>query len=486
MRIRSVRCRSVPTFVGHACWMALLLSTGRFSSADEPAQVPVTRLIVHPAAEPTPALRYRLLPPFIDLAPGNAALVYTKICVEFATQQSAEAHERQEKIAGWLDLPIDQLPRAEVAQLLAAEDYRLDEADRGARMESCDWQLPIRGEEPWMVRLPEAQGMRNVARLVALRTRLLIVDRKYDEAIRSLQTGFAMARHIGQQPTIVSGLVGLAISSLMFHELDNLVQASDAPNLYWALMALPRPLVDMRVGIEQEQYWIDYGFPNLRGIAAANFTPDQWREQLLKVARTSASLLSLSDTPTVAPDVVATLFSIKTYTRAKQTLIAAGKTPAEVEAMPVAQVVLLVTLTDYERLRDENFKWSYVPFAQRGNGPRQANEKTQAAAREFVGYPFVALLGAVENASWAEVKSQRTLAAHIVVEAIRMHAATYGGRLPDRLNEITVVPVPVDPSTDQPFGYALRDNQALITSAAPPGFAAEHAALRFEVSLAKP
>jgi len=466
--------------------LALLAPSVRLAVADEQPQIPMTKLTVRAAAAPVPALRYRLLPPFIDLIPGNAALAYTKICVEFSAPQSPEARERQDKIAEWLDLPSDQLPRAEVDQVLASEKYRLDEADRAARMETCDWQLPLRSEEPWMVRLPEAQGMRNVARLVALRTRVLIADRKFDEAIHSLQTGLAMSRHIAQQPTIVSGLVGLAISNLMFREFDALVQAPGAPNLYWALVALPRPLVDMRIGMDQEQYWIDYGFPNLRNIAKADYTPEQWREQLLQVAQKSVALLSLSDMSPASPEGLATAFAIKMYPRAKRVLIEAGKAPAEVEAMPVAQVVLLVTLTDYERLRDENFKWGYLPFAQRGDGPKQANAKIQAAGREFVGYPFVELLGAIENASWAEVKGQRLIAAHGVVEALRMHAAANGGQLPNRLSDVTVVPVPLDPSTDQPFGYALRDNRATITSAAPAGFSAAHAALQFDVTIAKP
>ena len=101
----------------------------------------------------------------------------------------------------------------------------LAEADGAARMETCDWQLPVRGEEPWAVQLPATQRMRDVARLLVLRTRLEIADGHYDAAIRSLQTGFAMVRDVGEQPTLISGLVGLAISGLALVEVDDLMRA---------------------------------------------------------------------------------------------------------------------------------------------------------------------------------------------------------------------------------------------------------------------
>ena len=45
------------------------------------AQEPLnpTPLVVSPAAEPVPALKYRLLPSFADLNPGDAAPIYLRI-----------------------------------------------------------------------------------------------------------------------------------------------------------------------------------------------------------------------------------------------------------------------------------------------------------------------------------------------------------------------------------------------------------------------
>ena len=52
------------------------------------------------------------------------------------------------------------------------------------------------------------------------------------------------------------------------------------------------------------------------------------------------------------------------YPRAKRFVIAGGRSASEVEAMPVAQVVLLYTMQTYDELCDNITKWAFVPYAQ--------------------------------------------------------------------------------------------------------------------------
>jgi hypothetical protein len=61
----------------------------------------------------------------------------------------------------------------------------------------------------------------------------------------------------------------------------------------------------------------------------------------------------------------------------------------------------------------------------------------------------------------AEIRGPRQFAALQAVEAVRMHAATTG-KLPATLAEITVVPVPPNPITRQPFPYELLDSEAVL------------------------
>ena len=66
-----------------------------------------------------------------------------------------------------------------------------------------------------------------------------------------------------------------------------------------------------------------------------------------------------------------------------------------------------------------------------------------------------------------------------IIEALRMYAAAHEGRLPRKLNDLTV-PVPIDPVTGQPFTYALRDDTAVIEGPPLPGVV-----LRVEVKVAR-
>ncbi len=61
----------------------------------------------------------------------------------------------------------------------------------------------------------------------------------------------------------------------------------------------------------------------------------------------------------------------------------------------------------------------------------------------------------------------RDLAILRCVEAIRMYAANHKGKLPESFNDITKVPVPLNPITNKPFEYILENDKAIIQSLLP-------------------
>ena len=71
------------------------------------------------------------------------------------------------------------------------------------------------------------------------------------------------------------------------------------------------------------------------------------------------------------------------------------------------------------------------------------------------------LMPATISVKRAEIRGPRQFAVLQVAEAIRMHAAKTG-ELPETLSEISVVPVPVNPVTREPFPYRLTDKGALL------------------------
>jgi hypothetical protein len=440
--------------------LAVVVARHRVAAQDDD-KPPVHKIVARPAAEPVPALRYQLLPTLLELKPGNAALLYSKIFVPRNMNRSKEDSERAEKIYEWLSTPLDQLPRSEVRAALSRDDYELDQVAMAARRDYCDWELPIRDGRPWEIQLPEAQGTRTIARALAARARLAIAEGRYDDAIRDLQTGFAVGRHIAAGPTLVNGLVGVAICTMMLDQVETLMQAPGAPNMYWALMALPRPMIDLRTAMQFEMQWIAFAFPQLNDADAPGRTADQWQRIIAEIQETARGF-SAEGKAGWEKGVLAAAAAVKIYPEAKKYLVDQGRSAEDVAAMPVGQVLAIYTRDKFLRLRDDQYKWSFVPYAQRGEGVDRSEEAIQRAAREPDLFHFDAILSAVNAASMATLRLDRRIAALAVLEGLRMHAANNGGQLPERLADVTVAPALADPIAGQPFVYRREGNTAKL------------------------
>ncbi len=80
------------------------------------------------------------------------------------------------------------------------------------------------------------------------------------------------------------------------------------------------------------------------------------------------------------------------------------------------------------------------------------------------------------------MRLERQLNALQAIEAIRMHAAQTG-KLPATLEEITIVPVPLNPVTEKPFVYRLDGETAILEL--PFSDKMNDYSSRFEITLAK-
>lgn len=472
----------VITVIASCCIAATLAR--RAHADDDPDALPIVKFHVTARGQPTPALRYPLLPSFLDLKPGNAALNYAKVTVKFDGPKSEAGLELDNRIGGeWLETPVEKLPRDKVEADLKWYEYYLAEVERAARMQSCDWQLDLRSEKPWQVRLPEVQGMRQLARALVLRARLQIHDHKYDEALHTLQTGFAMARHVTEGETLVNALVGAAISGILLTEVETLMRTPDAPNLYWSLVALPRPLIDMRKALGAELHFVDFSFPGAQNLRQAEYTADQWRALVNKMDN---FLIEVNGGGGDADGrkVLSTVLAMQSYPSARQSLIDSGISAEAVDKMHVAQVVAIHKLESFQKARDDMFKWLYLPVWQQRPGLTVAERALSGARQEAAGFPLTELLPAVSAATNAQVRLERRIASLAAVNALRIYAASHNGKLPATLAEITEAPVLADPSTGQPFGYSVHGNTATLTSPDMPNLPKSVAGLHYEITIA--
>ena len=177
----------------------------------------------------------------------------------------------------------------------------------------------------------------------------------------------------------------------------------------------------------------------------------------------------------------------KIYPDAKKALIAQGWSSEKVEAMPVVQVAALHTILEYQKLRDNTYKWLNVPYAQSFDKVDMALQKAMSdKMRNPLLTLFSMLTPALNSARWAFVRLDRQLDAIQTIEAIRLYAHDHGGTLPPNLEAITEVPIPLDPATGKSFGYELQGDSALLTAPSPPR-APDHPAwkINYQLKLAK-
>jgi hypothetical protein len=426
------------------------------------------QIVLHPAAAPRPALKYQLLPPFLDRRPGNAAVWWNRIPADqthFFTSFFAPKGP-YDKIYQWLQIPVNSPREKEFREkelgnslLTIRHLHFFPDMERAARFESCDWELPVREGGYIAMCIPDAQQLRLFAQLIQAKAHLEIAEGRYDDAVRTLQTGYALARHAAQGQTLIHGLIGMTIAGMMSDEVRQFIQQPDAPNLYWALSTLPRPLIDGRLGGEAESNMLCLQFPELRDIDKKNLSPEQWRELWNKVVEVNA-IVGRSKS-----EMATTIAAVRSYPGAKRYLIEKGRAAAEVEAMPVGQVVLLHAVQVYDELKNEEFKWFFLPYSESREGwDRTERHWTEILSAHEPPLVFNWLLPACRTAKVAETNCQWTLNMLRVFEAMRLYAAAHEGQWPNQLTDMTEVPIPRNPFDDRPFIYRRQGDKAWLTS----------------------
>jgi len=438
---------------------------GQMAAAqDESKEVTVE---INPAAVPKAALENPLLPPRLETTQGNAALLYLRAATMSANLKT-ELSEFRKKLKQYLDSPIKDFPIEEARKDVAVFDNALGELRHAARRRQCEWQLPIEesGTQLYYVLLPEMQALRDLSRVLAVRIRIEIHDGRIDAAIDSLQTGFAMGRHIADAPFMINALVGVAVTQLTAERVLELAQSEQSPNLYWSLTALPRPFIDMQRSLEFETISSLIVFPEL--VRADTVTGDASRIDFENFL-TRFDELAGDSTGTTGPEfelrkrLVGTLKDDTAMKNVRSFVKNEGEySDKVVQAMVPTQAVMIRERILFTRLRDGMFIHSFLPFdkAQAGFNAWAANYEKLKETGE--GLPLIALLlPGINQACGVRARLQRRIASLRIIEALRAYAIANNGKLPESLSDLGL-PVPNNPADEKPFAYARLENEATL------------------------
>ena len=350
---------------------------------------------------------------------------------------------------------------------MARAPEEIVEENKERREASCEWNytLPEEREHAIAILLPDVQEMRQWGRLIVLKAKLEASEGKSEDSIRTLETGLAFSGHIGEGPFVINALVGVAVASTMIGELDELIGRPETPNLYWALTALPRPLIGVREAFENEMKVLEWMVPELDQVDRPRGEVE-WAALLAGFHRRLVAVtnMAISSDPNAAkfsrPDPDLGRFRASILPEARTYLGGQGRS---LDGMVDDQVVMLYVAGLQREIRDEWSKAAYL----------SAPESVSARAdlhRRYAGYKtgplgiFVTMIPNVESCRLAQITLERKVAMLRAIEAIRMQAAIDGGKLPESLEKVTVVPVPVDPATGQAFLYRAEGEAMILSS----------------------
>jgi hypothetical protein len=228
---------------GHACSIVAVLcvaamvqnAAGQAVNPDAPR---VATLILQPAPLDSGA-KYALLPPAAELKDGDAAVFY-KQAIEALPVKVAQMSSQE-----WRKVPPESLPQEQAEALM-------QQAQRSLQLVAQGTMCKNRTSTGQSDLSADLSTIRQIAFLLRVRLHLEIEQKRYEDAIGTIRTALAMGRHLGEGPTVIEGLVGVAIEEMTLQRIEDLAQAPGAPNLLPALKALPEPLIDMEKAIANE------------------------------------------------------------------------------------------------------------------------------------------------------------------------------------------------------------------------------------------
>lgn len=449
----------------------------------QPDPTLVKKFTVTPAAEPRPALKYTLLPTLREKTPSNAALAYLRA---FTTRPPAkvgdEAKQHETATIKFEESAIQKINLMKLEQHLQPYSTLFRELDKASHCDRCEWELLPRGGTDGMgVLLHEIAPVREAMRYLGLKVRLELKQNHYNEAAKWLTVGFQTAKHHGEAGALIQMLVGLAMENTLLERVEDWIARPDSPNLYWALTALPRPLIDSRIASEGEAVYFDAVSPEHFVISKKPMTNEQANrildERLAKAKNPEKQLLGPD------PDLTKlSKFVAKTdragyikfhFANATKDLLARGHTAKELDAMPQAQVLLLQGYEHFQELLDDQRKYLGLPYPDAEVELKRYLEKQKKMhadnETDAVLAFYMLTLPATERVFYAGARSERKVAALRVIEAIRLHSAATNGQLPANLADITIVPVPDDPVRGKPFDYTCTGTTFTLSAPVPFG-----------------
>jgi hypothetical protein len=465
--------------IASLCVLSVLSAAAAIAADKAPAKKagnPWHDLTVSPRAIERPLMKYRLMPAEYELHEGNAAPILLRLPWERTPYFANEVP----KLSEYLDLPLNS-PKFQGNEVFPF----FQRIKSAAYRKTADWQFPIGEESFGGILLPDVQGGRNVVGYgLSAWIRQRLAQGKLDQARDGILVGFAVMRHYGRTPFLITQLVCTAVDSILISRVAELVSQPDSPNLYWALTHLPRPLVDLRPSVEMEERFLQMSVPGIDDLSQIR-TQEEWTGRALAVIRYFRDGENAANLGVPPGGHVEAFVHIVKIARAELPQWTKGGA-TRVAAMSDAEAALRWLIHVYDDLNGEFAVIASLdpPLALPRLTALHGRIKDYQAVVEA---PTPSFVIASVNTYVGPHKLEREIDALRIVEALRHYAVGHGSRLPESLDKITDLPIPNDPFTGKPFHYEVKDGVATLSgdTVPLPDPAREPAAIRYTVRIRK-
>lgn len=466
-----------------ACLLCCGVAAGQVVEFEDPDAdikgIPNYRITFAAADPQPPILRYALLPRESERQPGNAAPLYYRAILSASQAQSALPSSQKfwNDWDKWMNMPMSEIPADEVEQALAPFQQALQEMTFAARRSTCEWDFPVVEAKTQFfdVLMNEVQECRTLANILGLRIRLRLSQGRIDKAVADLQTGYSLARDVGNRGFIVNYFVGIAIAGRMDEQVLELIATEGSPNLYWPLTTLPNPLISERAGVELENSGFRATFPEIFEALDTNGNndPGYWNERLRNLLDRWILFPRAREKKDDEVDLASSLaYQALTYSQApriKRELIERfGRSADEVDSLPDSRALLLHAGLHFEEEIDAYVAPLSLPYYEASTFFDAQTEKRFAAPVLVPAALAAAWVPSLEQVVSYKTRAAEKIAILRIIESIRSYAAGHG-ELPTRLDELKL-PISDCPYAGQPFQYQRDEHDprvARLWSAAP-------------------
>ncbi len=315
---------------------------------------------------------------------------------------------------------------------------------------------------------------------------------QFESAIKTLQTGYALAKRLSEGPTVIHYLVGIAIASTLNTQLQAFIEQEGSPNLYWALTAMPRPMFDPKRALLLEPVMLERTFPWLAKLDKGVMTQEQLDAGTVQLQKIMDDFGVRKPTPEMTAET-AQLFT-QGLPAAKEALLKRGMNLDDLNKMSNIQIVSLDAYKEYREAWEEGLKWLHLTEALNDDNYKKDAERVKAATDRMDKLFFRGLLKgltaphdplALNPVYTSRLRFERRIAALRCVEALRLYAATHKGAWPAALKDITEIYVPSDPITGKEFIFKSAEGKATLESPKSDGKGLPVPKVSFELRLLK-